>query len=449
MRRILVMLTCVAAALALGIPAAQATGTGGEQPPAGVVSATPPSSLPHLKATDDSPVEQVRQLVQCGGTMYAVGSFSSVVRGSTTYPRTDIFSFSATAPYTVTSWAPAVIGSTSTNELGAAAINSIAFNGSNCADAYIGGNFTSVNGTSVNDIAEIDTTTGNVVTSFGHDASGEVDTLLGVDGHILAGGLFTTINGASAPYWASLSPAAGSSDGFFSSLPVNGRVYNQQLSHSGTLDLIEGQFTSVDGQPRQQVAMLNVSGAKAAVTGWTSPTLNIACTDTFWARAASWSQDDSTVFVADTGYHEPGVSTHGPRPAGSPCDAAMALPATQSSVSPEWINQTGCDSLFATAADSQAAYFAGHERFSMNGQACDVLGAGGYNAPGIEGLGPANGNLYLNAAGTAGYYSRDRGLGADDMLVTSAGLWIASDNSGASQYCGGVSTAGICFLPYS
>ena len=57
-------------------------------------------------------------------------------------------------------------------------------------------------------------------------------------------------------------------------------------------------------------------------------------------------------------------------------------------------------------------------------------------APGLEGLDPANGNLYVNSAGTAGYYSRDRGLGADDMLLTSAGLWIASDNSGKPTAAG-------------
>jgi hypothetical protein len=86
----------------------------------------------------------------------------------------------------------------------------------------------------------------------------------------------------------------------------------------------------------------------------------------------------------------------------------------------------------------------------MNSNGCDALGAGGYNAPGIEGLDPANGNLYVTPDGSAGYYSRDRGLGADDMLATSAGLWIASDNQGASQMCGGVQNlSGICFLPYS
>lgn len=68
----------------------------------------------------------------------------------------------------------------------------------------------------------------------------------------------------------------------------------------------------------------------------------------------------------------------------------------------------------------------------------------------MEGLSPTTGGLALDSAGTAGYYSRARGLGADDMLLTSAGLWIGSDNFEGSQMCGGVQNlAGICFLPYS
>ena len=102
------------------------------------------------------------------------------------------------------------------------------------------------------------------------------------------------------------------------------------------------------------------------------------------------------------------------------------------------------------AADAQAVYIAGHERFGNNPNNCDALGVGGYNAPGMAGLDPASGNLYVTADNSAGYYSRNRGVGADDMLLTSAGLWIASDNLGASQMCGGVQNlSGICFLPYS
>ncbi len=54
-----------------------------------------------------------------------------------------------------------------------------------------------------------------------------------------------------------------------------------------------------------------------------------------------------------------------------------------------------------------------------------------------------------------GKYSRGRGLGADDMLLTPTGLWIASDNAQNSDACGKTATgalahghAGLCFLPY-
>jgi hypothetical protein len=61
----------------------------------------------------------------------------------------------------------------------------------------------------------------------------------------------------------------------------------------------------------------------------------------------------------------------------------------------------------------------------------------------MEGLSPSTGHLTFNP-------TRSRGLGADDMLITRAGLWIASDNFQGSSSCGGVSGhAGICLLPYS
>jgi hypothetical protein len=63
--------------------------------------------------------------------------------------------------------------------------------------------------------------------------------------------------------------------------------------------------------------------------------------------------------------------------------------------------------------------------------------------------GSSGGTLLMNKAGTAGLNSRARGHGADDMLLTSAGLWIASDNFDGSVTCGNASGhAGICLLPY-
>jgi hypothetical protein len=460
-KKYLVGLASAAALLAFAIPAAALAGTGGEPPPAGVVSPTPPTNLPHLPAST-SQVEQVRQLVQCGGTMYAVGTFTTIRRNSATYTRDNIFSFSATAPYDVTSWAPDVVGTYGTTSNASNTLNTIAFANGNCADAYIGGQFSSVNGTAVKDIAEISTTTGNVVTAFKSSASAPVETILAAGNHLLVGGRFTSINGDTTdPYLVSLSPATGQSDGFlhlnisgnyqFSGVSSNAtHVYNQQLSPDHTLDLVEGDFTTVGGQARQQAFMLNVSGSSATVTGWNVPefTTNCATIEPFYVQDGAWSPDGSTVYFGTTGYH-PNGQPIGATARTGPCDAALAFPSTQAAVTALWTNYTGCDSLYAAAADAKAAYFGGHERWSMNPQDCDAQGPGAIPAPGMEGVDPATGALYLNSAGTAGYYSHDRGLGADDMLITGAGLWIASDNFDDTQYCGGVSTSGICFLPYS
>jgi hypothetical protein len=454
-------LTAIAAAFGLAgtVPVSQAAPI-----PAGPVLPVPVTGTPHLLPSGS---DQIRQIVQCGSTMYAVGTFSQIKRQSTSYTRNNVFSFSATKPYAVTSWAPDVAGT----------VNSITFNGTNCANAYLGGKFTSINGTAAKNIAEVSTSTGNLVTAFGHSASAKVETLLSYNGHILVGGYYTSINNSSAdPYMTSLNPTTGKDDSFVQ-LNISGNyqfpgvstnpteVYNQSLSHGGKLDLVMGDFTSVGGVPRQQIFMLNLATSPATVTAWTSPEWDgslgeatpsspatgypyeCATVEPFYIQAASWSPDDSTVYIGTTGYH-PNNWPVGATPRNGLCDAAAAFPATQGTVLANWINYTGCDSLYSTAADAGAAYFGGHERWSMNPSDCDAQGPGAFAAPGIEGLNVSSGNLLLNAQNTA-LYTRGRGLGADDMLVTSAGLWIASDNLDGTQMCGGsFGLAGICLLPY-
>ena len=459
---------CLLLSAASGTPALAQTGP---------VSPAPVARTPTLVA--DGATDQIRQLVQCGSTMFAVGTFTLISgwngTATATVTRTNAFSFSATAPFQLTSWAPNVNGE----------VNSIAFSGGNCADAYLGGQFTSVNGTTVANIAEVDTTTGNVVPTFGdHTGGGHVDTILPVvDGgnvpHLLVGGTFTSINGNKGvnPYYVSLNPLTGADDGFLR-LGISGHitfpqvknnsteVYNQQLSHSLSLVLVEGDYTSVGGLNRRQIFMLNISGATAALTGWTSPQFdgsdpngtlnandkyfNCGASHPFYIHAAAWSPDDQTVYIADTGVKP--ILWNGTFPLPGLCDAAAAFPATQAPVFSDWIAYDGCDSLYSAAADSSAVYVAGHNRWFNNQNACNKAGPGAIPANGLAGLtpGPAGGSLILNSAGTAGLYSRSRGHGADDMLLTTAGLWIASDNFRGGTSCGGQKGyAGLCFLPYT
>src|SRR5215510_2343485 len=422
----------------------------------GPVSPAPVAGTPTL--VPNGTTEEIRQLADCGGTMYAVGTFTTIsgFDGTSvqTFTRTNIFSFSDTAPFTVTSWDPNVNGT----------VNTIAFNNGNCANAYIGGKFTMVGSTPVKNIAEINTTTGAVVPAFKSNASGQVETILAAKGHLLTGGFFKGINGSTAnPFYVSLNPATGKDDGYLS-LGVSGHyvypnvktnnteVYNQQLSPDGNDVLVEGDFTSVGGVHRQQIFMLGLGASAGTVTGWNSPEFSQFCAVNrpFYIQAAAWSPDGSEVYIADTG-RNPNAWNH-TFPLTGLCSAVAAFPATLATVSHDWVNYTGCDSLYSVAADSSAVYVGGAERWANNANGCNHPGAGSVNAPGMGGFtpGPTGGALLKNSGNTAGLYSRARGLGADDMLLTSAGLWIASDNLQGSATCGGVpGHAGICFLPYS
>src|ERR1700727_533448 len=190
-----------AGVLALGASGVVTTAMTAQASTAGPVSATPISGTPQLASTGTT--EQISQLKQCGGTMYAVGSFTAITQGGVTYTRDNAFSFSATAPYAVTSWNPNVNG----------VVNTIAFDGGNCTSAYLGGKFTSVDGTSAQNLAGGSTSTGAGNQAFGHSANGEVNTMIVSGSHVLTGGFFTSINGMARNYYSSLNVTTGKDDG--------------------------------------------------------------------------------------------------------------------------------------------------------------------------------------------------------------------------------------------
>lgn len=393
----------------------------------------------------DGSVEQVRQVAECGSTMYAVGQFSSFNSGATVYARNNAFSFSATTG-AVTTWNPSVNGR----------VDTVAFNGADCSYAYLGGTFTSIGGTAVQNIARVSTATGRVDPGFVNTIGGRVAHMEVMHGHLLVGGYFPG-------YLKSLNPLTGAPDGYampaisgkyvFSGVKPNvNRVWNMSPSPDGNAVLIMGDFTSVGGLPRRQIFRLNL-GPTATVSSWYSSGDHVAgsayqygfnedcgTVEPFWLQAASWSPDMSKIYIATTGYKPWYASTAAPRT--ELCDAAAAFSAAETDSSrPLWINYSGCDSFFSTAADSTTVYVGGHERWANNPLGCDAAGPGAIPAPGMVGLDPTDGHVVWNPG-------RGRGLGADDMLMTPAGLWIASDNAQNSSRCAqSTARTGICFMP--
>lgn len=439
-------------AVALGVPLLAASGPASaastgqlsvSAAAAGPVSRTPASGTPYLALTKTQ--QSIKKLVKCGNTMYAVGRVWNVQQNGRTYQRHNVFSFSATAPYTMTGWSPNIDGQ----------VNSIAFtNGQGCGTAFLGGSFHHVDGKNATNIAAVSTSSGAVNSKFERYANNTVDTMAAYKDHLLVGGTFTRTNGYSRYFFESLSPSTGKVDSFVN-LHLTGQVtgmarqiYNQQLSHSGSLDLVEGNFTSVAGQARQQIFMLNLSGSTAKVTGWTSADFSKHCIsrEALYVRSAAWGPNDSTVYVADTGDH-PINRASGQFPLWGMCDAVAQFPATQTSVNRNWIEYSGCDSYYSVAADSSAVYAGGHPRWADNPNGCNHAGPGAVADKGMQGLNPANGNVMTTGGAPTYNSSRDN---ADDMVITTAGLWVASTNRFNSNMCDGVTNhSGICFLPYS
>lgn len=381
----------------------------------------------------------VRQLTPCGGTMYAVGTFTqfrSPADGGATLARNNAMSFSGTTG-TMTAFNP------STNGI----VNTIALDPADCGTAWIGGKFTTVGGQPATNVAAVDTATGALRTGFKHSANGQVNALLFTRGRLLAGGNFTSINGVARGRLASLNPTTGVPDTYLT-LGLTGnypgatnptRGYNFTLSHSGNQVLVTGDFTAVGGVHREQVFQLDLGTTTATLDAWTSTDFYVHCSDTlpFYIQDATYSPDDSTVYLASTGYKQASDPLHT-----SVCDATAAYPNTARAVSRSWVNYTGCDSLFSVAADASTVYVGGHQRWLDNENGCDAAGTGALSRPGIGGMSPATGRA------STWNPTRSRGVGADDLVLAFNGLWIASDDQNSATQCGHEYHPGICFLPY-
>src|SRR5918996_1202993 len=343
-----------------------------------VVSANPANFTPNVASG------AVYKFVQVGSTMYAGGAFSSVsspagVSPGGTFARSNIVAFNASTGV-ISSFAPSVNGE----------VWALASDGSSL---WIGGTFTSVNGTTRRGVAKLNPTTGAVDTAFNANlASGKVTELALVGGRLLAGGTFPGKLRA-------LNPATGANTGYLN-LAITGsvtsnagpvEVYRFAVNPAGTRLVAVGNFTSVGGVTRYRAFMLTL-GATATVNAWYYPPLQNLCAA---ASLPDYMRDAAARF--ETGITSP--------------------------ARPTWINYTGGDTLHSVAATDVAVYVQGHQRWLDNPQGSNAAGPGAVSRPGIGAINPATG-LALSWNPT-----KERGVGGKDLYVTSHGLWVGSDTN--------------------
>jgi hypothetical protein len=388
-----------------------------------VVSADPANFTPNVASG------AVHKFVQVGGTMYAAGAFSSVstpagVSPGGTFARSNIVAFDASTGV-ISSFAPSVNG-----EVWALA--------SDGASLWIGGTFTSVNGTARRGVAKLNRTTGAVDTAFNTNlASGKVTELALVGGRLIAGGTFPgklrAVNrntGANTGYLnLSISGSVTSNAG-----PVE--VYRFAVNPAGTRLVAVGNFTSVRGQTRYRAFMLDLGATSGTLSTWYYPPLQNLCRaaslpdymrDVDFSPDGSWFAFVSTGFIPQAG----GVGR-------DLCDATARFETNDANpASPTWINYTGGDTLHSVAATDAAVYVQGHQRWLDNPQGSNAAGPGAVSRPGIGAINPSTG-LALSWNPT-----KERGVGGKDLYVTSQGLWVGSD----TNRIGGETRRRIALMP--
>jgi hypothetical protein len=260
---------------------------------------------------------------------------------------------------------------------------------------YVGGAFTTVNGTTHKGLVQLNvnpgvttgsTADGSAVTAFKPSVSNFVrDLALSPDGTALyAGGQFTSVdsatsfsNGDAVAGLARLSATTGALDNSFpftlgdpiSGLPV--KVEAMALSPNGDELAVSGTALQVNGQARPRLAIINTGGtlgATAALSDFTAPILNNDCSaEHDYVRGLDFAPDNSFIVTADTGYQSAG----GP----STCDAVArydvnaadtTTTGTPVDVAPSWTNFAGGDSFYSVAIAGNVVYAGGHNRWVNN-----------------------------------------------------------------------------------
>jgi hypothetical protein len=358
----------------------------------------------------------VTTIVRAGALVIAGGTFTKVedAGSDTVLVRHHVFAFDGATGAISTTFAPRVNGEVTSL---AASLDG--------ASVFVGGLFTKVNGKKVMGLVKLNVTTGARVKAFSAATNAEVRALAIQANRLYVGGAFTTIRGVARSALAAVDTISGAVDASFD-LPAAGTLFGQgstsviglEASPDGTRLVAIGNFATIDGLRRVQIAMIDLTGAQASVANWATADYSRRCVrENFtYMRAVSFAPDGSYFVVVTTG---------GGRFKKTLCDTASRWQAnaTGTHLHPMWKDYTGGDTLLSVEVSDAAVYVGGHQRWENNARVTNHAVGGAVDRPGIAALDPVSGVPFRWNP------TKDRGEGTSALLATPAGLLVGSDTT--------------------
>ena len=403
----LLRLTIVATAIlaTLAIPSASAVNVPHNQ----VVSANPADWTPWVN--DGA----VYALVQIGNQMYVGGTFTTVQEpNATSFNRAFLFALNANTGAVNRNFHPNLNGQ----------VNALATDGTNL---FVGGTFTTVNGDAHRGLVALDSS-GATVSGFGTDLNTGpyVDDMVFANNLLYVGGAFTQIGGQGRSNLAALDPDTGAVQPLNVAFTGN---HNGGTTHIAKLDVSPngqtliaiGNFTSVGGQSRDQIALLDLSGNTGSVSTWQTTRFVMQCARVFdtYIRDIDIDPTGTYFVVSTTGAFNGGLGSN------TLCDtiSRWELGRTGANQQPTWADYAGGDTTWSITATGSAIYGGGHFRWFNSPYRGDRLGPGGLKRRGIAAFDPTTGMPI------AWNPSRSPGEGAFILYSTADGLWVGHDTN--------------------
>ncbi|MGI8939193.1 MAG: hypothetical protein ACR2JF_13475 [Iamia sp.] len=385
----------------------------------------PPDNPVHPRAVSTNPDDRtphvldgrVHAVLDLGDRVLIGGEFTTVKTYDrpTQHARQGLFAYDKATGAIDTAFVPA---------LDRGGVRALAVSGD--GQLLVGGSFQRVGGHFSPGLAKLDPSTGAPNGAFRGGTDGWVLTMVARGNRLFVGGTFTRVDGANRSRLAAVDSTTGAVDTRFD-VPVDQalRAYSlvNQLdaTRDGSRLVITGNFTRVGGQPRTQVAVIDVGSAGASVSSWATEGYRAGvCSSTidYYVKDVDISPDDRFFAVVTTGAWR-GLTTL--------CDtvARWELGPTGAGQQPTWADYTGGDSLSAVAITGSTLYAAGHQRWANNEHPPygDAKGPGAVDRPGIAAYDSATGDVLPWAI------DRERGLQVGTLTPTAQGLWIGSDSS--------------------